>query len=160
MNIRNATLADLETIAQIEHKTFASKEACSKEKLKERLKTYPNHFYLLEEKDKVISFIDGFTTDEENLTDLMYASASLHDEKGKWQMVFGFATRPAYQHRGYGTYLMNHFIKKAKEEGRLGIVLTCKEKLIPYYEKFGYQNEGVLFATRGDVKWYQMRLTF
>lgn len=160
MNIRNASLADLEAIHQIEYKAFLAQEACSKEKLKERLKTYPNHFYVLVEKDKIIAFINGFTTDKKDLADIMYKSPSLHDEEGEWQMVFGFATRPIYQHRGYGTYLMKYFIDKAKEEGRKGIVLTCKEKLIPYYEKFGYQNEGVLFATRGDVKWYQMRLTF
>ena len=32
--------------------------------------------------DKLIAFVDGFVTDEENLTDEMYEKACLHDEKG------------------------------------------------------------------------------
>ena len=52
-------------------------------------------------------------------------------------------------------------IEKAKEEGRLGVVLTCKDKLVHYYASFGFQNEGVSEAsTHGGVTWNQMRLTF
>lgn len=41
------------------------------------------------------------------------------------------------------------------------IVLTCKERLIPYYEKFGFKDEGVTDKSiHGNVEWHQMRLTF
>ena len=39
-------------------------------------------------------------------------------------------------------------------------VLTCKDKLVHYYEKFGFQNEGVSESVHGGAMWYQMRLTF
>ena len=58
-------------------------------------------------------------------------------------------------------WTIRKMIEKAKEEGRLGVVLTCKDKLVHYYASFGFQNEGVSEAsTHGGVTWNQMRLTF
>ena len=55
----------------------------------------------------------------------------------------------------------NQVIEDAKKQGRKGLVLTCKEKLIPYYAKFGFSDEGVSEkSTHGNVVWHQMRLTF
>ena len=39
--------------------------------------------------------MDGFCTDWPDLTDEMYADASLHQENGAWQMIFGVNTIPA-----------------------------------------------------------------
>ena len=40
-------------------------------------------------------------------------------------------------------------------------MLTCKERLIPYYVKFGFKDEGVSDkSTHGNVVWHQMRLVF
>ena len=47
-----------------------------------------------------------------------------------------------------------------QEELAKGLVLTCKDKLIHYYAKFGFVNEGVSASVHGNVTWYQMRLTF
>ena len=41
-----------------------------------------------------------------------------------------------------------------------GVVLTCKEKLVPYYAKFGFVDEGVSQSAHGGVVWHQMRRTF
>lgn len=39
--------------------------------------------------------------------------------------------------------------------------MTCKEKMISYYAKFGFKDEGVSDkSTHGNVVWHQMRLTF
>ena len=41
----------------------------------------------------------------------------------------------------------------------MGVVLTCKDRLIHYYEKFGFVNEGLTAkSTHGGAEWYQMRL--
>ena len=53
---------------------------------------------------------------------------------------------------------LQRFIKLAKDEGRKGLVLTCKKNLISFYEKFGFQNEGISSSEHGGVQWYQMRL--
>lgn len=119
MLIRTATIDDLSAIARVEAECFPPAEAATTEEFKERLEYYANHFWLMFDNDKLIAFVDGFCTDEPDLTDEMYAKA----------------------------------------QNRSGLVLTCKNKLINYYSKFGFKNEGISESTHGDVQWYQMRLT-
>ena len=109
--------------------------------------------------DKLIAFVDGFCTDNPNLTDEMYAKADMHNENGAWQMIFGVNTLPEYRKHGYAAKLINQAINDATTQRRKGLVLTCKEKLIPYYSKFGFVNEGISESVHGNVTWYQMRLT-
>ena len=110
---------------------------------------------------KIIAFVGWFVTDEPDLTDEMYENASLHDENGAWQMIFGVNTLPEYRRRGCAGELIRRAIDDAKRQGRRGLVLTCKPKLVAYYEKFGFADEGVTEkSTHGNVIWHQMRLTF
>jgi hypothetical protein len=51
-------------------------------------------------------------------------------------------------------------IKTAQEQGRKGLVLTCKEALIPYYTGFGFCKEGISLSIRGEIIWQDMRLNF
>ena len=97
---------------------------------------------------------------DDNLTDEMYEKASMHNENGAWQMIFGVDTIPEYRCRGCAAALLNHVIGEAKAQGRKGLVLTCKDKLVHYYAKFGFVSEGVSGSTHGNVVWYQMRLRF
>lgn len=107
-----------------------------------------------------MSFVDGMVTDERDLTDAMYAQAAMHDEKGAWQMIFGVNTLPSCRRHGYAGKLLEAAIADARQQGRQGLVLTCKDKLLPYYAKFGFQNEDISASVHGGVTWYQMRLTF
>ena len=122
---------------------------------------YGNHFWLLYEGDKLLAFVDGFVTDEPDLTDVMYEDAALHNEQGAWQMIFGVNTLPEYRRHGYAGQLLRRVVADARQQGRKGLVLTCKERLLPYYAKFGFQDEGVTDkSTHGNVAWHQMRLSF
>ena len=160
MNIRTATIKDLEAVTSVEAECFPPAEAATREELAERLKYYADHFWLMFDGDKLIAFVDGFVTDEEDLTDEMYAKAQLHNESGAWQMIFGVNTLPGCRRRGYAGLLLQRAIADARAQGRKGLVLTCKEKLLHYYAKFGFVNEGVSASTHGGVVWYQMRLRF
>lgn len=117
-------------------------------------------FWLLWEGERLLAFVDGFCTDWPDLTDEMYADASLHRENGAWQMIFGVNTIPACRRQGYAGQLLQQAIADARAQGRKGLVLTCKEALVHYYAKFGFVNEGVSASTHGGVVWYQMRLRF
>ena len=161
MFIRTATIKDLEMVAAVEAQCFLPAEAATKEAFVGRLQHYGNHFWLLfedESEGELICFVDGFVTDEADLTDEMYEKASMHNERGAWQMIFGLNTLPAYRCQGYAAILVQEVIKAAKEEGRRGVVLTCKEKLVHYYAKFGFVDEGISGSTHGNVVWHQMRL--
>ena len=160
MNIRTATMNDLEAIAAVEAECFPAAEAATKEEFAERLAHYAEHFWLLFDDNKLIAFVDGMVTDDADLNDEMYAKAQLHNPAGAWQMIFGVNTIPAYREHGYAGQLIEAAIADAKAQGRKGLVLTCKEKLLHYYAKFGFVNEGVSSSTHGNVLWYQMRLTF
>ena len=159
MQIRTATIDDLTAIAQVEAACFPPAEAATADEFKERLDHYANHFWLMFDNDKLIAFADGFCTDNPNLTDEMYAKADMHNESGAWQMIFGVNTLPEYRNKGYAAELINQAIKDATKQGREGLVLTCKDKLIPYYSKFGFVNEGISESVHGNVTWYQMRLS-
>ena len=161
MEIRTAVMADLAAVTAVEAACFPAAEAATERDFAQRLAVYPNHFWLLEEDDgTLVSFVNGLVTDEPLLRDEMYADASLHNEHGVWQMVFGVNTLPQYRRRGLAGQVLERVIADARAQGRKGCVLTCKDKLIHYYEKFGFQNEGVSASTHGGVVWYDMRLTF
>ena len=160
MEIRTATIADLAQIAAVEAECFPAAEAATKEEFAERIKYYGNHFWLMFEGEKLIAFVDGFVTDKPDLTDEMYEQAEMHDENGAWQMIFGVNTIPAYRKHGYAGQLRQCAIEDARKRGRKGLVLTCKEKLIAYYAKFGFVNEGISESVHGNVTWYQMRYKF
>ena len=161
MNITYAEAKDIAAIAAVEAACFPPAEAATEKEFVERVTYYGSHFWLLYEEGKLIAFVDGFVTDELDLTDEMYAHASMHNENGAWQMIFGVNTLPDYRRHGYAGELLRRAIADAKQQGRKGLVLTCKERLLPYYAKFGFVDEGVTDkSTHGNVQWHQMRLTF
>ena len=161
MNIRYATMADLDDIASVESVCFPVLEAATKEEFEQRIKYFGNHFWLMFDEGKLIAFVDGFVTDEANLTDEMYENASMHNENGAWQMIFGVNTLPEYRRCGYAKELIKKAILDAGKQNRKGLVLTCKESLVPYYSRFGFVDEGITDkSTHGNVLWHQMRLDF
>lgn len=155
MNIRTATMADLEAISSVEVECFPMSEAETKEEFIERIRHYGNHFWLMFDDDKLIAFVDGFVTDEFDLTDEMYEKAEMHNENGAWQMIFGVNAIPEYRRHGYAGDLIKCAISAAKEQGRKGLVLICKEQLIHYYVGFGFVDEGVTDkSVHGNVVWH------
>lgn len=160
MEIKKATIADLQAITKVEEECFPAAEAATETSIRKRLEVYPDHFWLLFDGEQLVGFINGMVTDDPDLRDEMYENAGLHREDGAWQMIFGVDTIPAYRRIGCAALLMGQVILDAKEQGRKGIVLTCKEKLLHYYSKFGFINEGISESVHGNVVWYQMRLSF
>lgn len=161
MVIKYATEQDITAIAAVEAECFPTAEAATEKEFVERVKYYGNHFWLLYDDEKLIAFVDGFVIDEPDLTDEMYENAAMHNENGAWQMIFGVNTLPNYRKNGYAGKLIRDAIGDAKLQGRKGLVLTCKERLIPYYAKFGFKDEGVSDkSTHGNAVWHQMRLSF
>ena len=158
--IRPAVESDADKIAELERLCFPVEEAASNADFADRLKVYAEHFLLLELDDVLIAMINGMVTDEPDLNDEMYHNAGMHNENGKWQMIFGLESHPDFRKQGYAALLIEKFIEEAKKQNRFGLVLTCKETLIHYYEKFGFVNEGISCSEHGNVVWYQMRKTF
>ena len=158
--IRPATMTDLDVLTEIEARGFPPEEKASRERFEERLKAFGAHFLILEDAGKPIGLIDGMVTDSEKIVDEMFEDATIHNPKGAWQSIFGLCVLPEYRRQGGAAMLMNAFIEKARQEGRKGLILTCKEALIPYYSKFGYKSLGVSASVHGGAVWYDMILRF
>lgn len=160
MRIIKAKKEHLEKIIEIESICFPPLEAASKQQFEERYKVFHNHFIVAIVDEEVIGFMNGAVTDQPILPDELYHDAYLHNEAGDYQTVFGIAVLPEYQHQGVAGEMMRYFIELAKLEKRKGIVLTCKDRLVGFYEKFGYQRLGVSDSCHGGAKWNDMLLLF
>lgn len=160
MKLRIATLTDLDAITALENVCFPPNEAASRNSFIQRLQSFPDHFWVLEINGTLAGFINGMVTNNEMIIDEMFANARLHDDDGKWQSVFGLAVAPEYRKQGHAERLIRHLIEKAKADGRLGVTLTCKEYLVPYYEKFGFTDKGISSSVHGGEVWRDMTNRF
>lgn len=161
MELRKAQLGDASAIAKLEALSFPVSEAASLASIQARIRVFGNHFWLLfSDTGKLLAFANGMVTDCPNLEDRMYEQADLHQETGAWQMIFSLVTHPDYRKQGLAQQCLQAAIEDARVQKRQGVVLTCKDHLISYYENFGMVNEGFAGSTHGDVNWNQMRLKF
>lgn len=160
MQIRNALLKDADRLAEVEGICFPEAEAASLESIRSRLAVFGECFFVMEENGEIIGFINGMVTNQRTISDIMFEDANLHDPQGQWQSVFGLDMLPQYRCQGRAALLMEAFIADARAKGRCGCILTCKEHLIHYYEKFGYHSLGVSKSVHGGAVWYDMILEF
>lgn len=160
MVIRYATMADLDEIAEVERRCFPEAEAASRASFEKRLAVFPENFWILEDEGKILGLINGMASDEEYLRDEMFADAGLHKDDGAWQMIFGVEVLPEYQRRGYAAMLMKQVFEDSKARGKKGVVLTCKDFRVPYYEKLGFRYERKSSSEHGGATWYDMRAVF
>ena len=130
--IRHADMSDLDALAALESECFPPAEAASRDAIADRLRTYADHFWLLFDDDRLTAAINGMVTDEPDLVDAMYADTSMHDERGAWQMLFSVCTDPGSRRERRASRLMRSVIEDARDAGRDGLVLTCKEPLIGF----------------------------
>ena len=154
MEIREANIEDLSEIIRIESICFPPEEAASEEVIKERFAAFSV------EDNKIVGFINGCTTDKASLPDKLYHDVKLHNPNGKFQTVFGLDVLPQYRNKGTASELLKSFIDLSKKRGKSGMVLTCKDYLVHYYEKFGFKHEGVSNSSHGGAKWNDMILLF
>ena len=159
--IRQARPEDLDQVAEVERICFPEAEAAGRESLRLRIPACPESFLVAEEQGgAIIGFINGAVTDKKTISDDMFEDAGLHKEDGAYQSIFGLDVLPQYRRQGIAAALMEGLIRSAEEKGRKGLILTCKERLIPYYGKFGYRNMGVSESVHGGAVWYDMIMEF
>ena len=158
--VRHAFPCDDAAIARLESICFPEAEAAPFQAISERVRVYPEHFTLVEHDGSIVGVVNGPLTLEKDLVDEMYADTSYHNPSGPWQMIFGVETHPDHRRLGVAELALTAFLEYARSVGARGAVLTCKEKLIHYYAKFGFVSEGVSSSGHGGATWYQMRLTF
>lgn len=159
--IRQVRPEDLEEVTEVEKVCFPAAEAAARESFQARIEAFPESFLVAEaEGGKIIGFINGAVTDRRTISDDMFEDAGLHKKDGAYQSIFGLDILPDWQRQGIAADLMEKLMETAKKRGKKGMILTCKDKLIHYYVKFGYENVGVSESVHGGAVWYDMIVEF
>ena len=114
IEIRSALPSDLDAIAADEAESFPAAGGGTSGSFESGLAAYGNHFWLLFVDGELASFVDGLVTNDPDLKDEMYEDASMHDESGTWQMIFGVVARPRFRKQGYGGELLKRVVGGAR----------------------------------------------
>lgn len=154
--ISKASLSDLEELSALEYLGFPADEAASKEAFEYRLKNFPEWFLIARSEGKIIGLINGILSEKELITDDVYLPDSESGSDGKNLLLFGLVVHPDYRKKGIAAELMKAILEKAKTKAIKHAALTCRHRLIPYYEKFGFKNVGVSESVIGNVTWNDM----
>lgn len=160
ISIRRVASSDLDAVAEIEAQCFPQAEAASRAAFAERISVFPESFFVAEDNGTIIGFINGCVINDTRITDELFEDAAHHVPTGEYQTIFGLDVLPAYRQQGIAAMLMRHLIDVSKQRGRRGVLLTCKDKLLHYYKKFGFENMGVSQSAHGGALWYDMILRF
>ena len=160
VTIRQARAEEAELLAAIEAECIPPAEAASEEEIKKRMQAFLENFFVAETEGKVVGFINGAVTDRQYLPDEMYHDIRLHQPQGDYQTVFGLNVLPGYRHRGIAGKLLDTLAEVSGKRGKKGVILTCKEHLIPFYENHGFVNYGRADSQHGMAQWYDMRNLF
>jgi ribosomal protein S18 acetylase RimI-like enzyme len=158
--IRKVTIEDLDSVAKVEESCFPKAEAATRASIEQRIGTFPESFFVAEAERKIIGFVNGCVINGTVIYDKLFKDSTLHVAGGDYQTIFGLDVIPGCRNQGVAAQLMNYMIIASREAGRKGVILTCKDKLIHYYEKFGYVNTGISDSVHGGAVWYDMILTF
>lgn len=156
--IRQVERIDLEPVTAVEAICFPPAEAAPKESIEARISAFKAHFFVAAYHDEVIGFINGAVISEEKIYDELFEDAGLHNPFGDYQAIYSLAVHPTYGGYGIGKLLMQHMIEKGQADQRKGVILTCKEALLPFYEQFGYKSLGISASVHGGAVWYDMLL--
>ncbi|ADG39634.1 MULTISPECIES: GNAT family N-acetyltransferase [Leuconostoc] len=156
ISIRNANIADLTAILNIEKLGFTAEEAGTKLQYIERLKKLKETFLVGVVNNQVVGFIVGPVVQEDRIADWMYEEIREQDIVGGNQMVLTIAVDPTFQGFHIGSQLLDAFYNKAKTQNSKTIALTCLEKNIAFYEKNGYKNMGQSLSNHAGEIWYDL----
>ncbi|MEO0290098.1 MAG: ribosomal protein S18-alanine N-acetyltransferase [candidate division WOR-3 bacterium] len=124
--LRRAKLKDIPEIFKIEKEVFP--DPWSFYSFLFELKNPDNYFYVIEIEKKVIGYIIAGEYEE-----------SYH--------LKNIAIKGECQGKGYGKFLLNNLIEKAKKEGKKYIFLEVRaknERAIKFYEKYGFKRNRLL----------------
>ena len=154
LNIRNVHPSDLDRISEIEAECFPPEEAASREKYAWRLENYPDYFIAGETEKGVVSIVCmipmAAAVIDDDIFEMQRVSA------GTVCAVLSVMTAPAEQGSGIAGQMLDAAIETARSQGMTSMALTCKEHLLHYYARFGFEKRGLSASVHGGAVWYDM----
>lgn len=144
--------------AQVEQICFPPNEACTAEKIKERVAKAPELFLVAVDKKngRIAGFLNGLSTNEETFRDEFFTDAELYEPAGQSVMLLGLDVLPEYRRQGLAKELVFQYLRREKERGRKQLVLTCLDAKVEMYKKMGFEDKGMADSTWGGEAWHEM----
>lgn len=156
MKFRKATIEDLPTLIELENKGFTLKEAATPEAIAQRIEIISDTFIIAEQESEIAGYINGPVIPQKYITDDLFETIKPNPDIGGYLSVLGLVVSEKYQKQGLGGQLLNQFENIARKNARFGVTLTCRDMLVPFYEKYGYKNEGLSDSQHASVQWYNL----
>ena len=152
--------SEIDEAANIEQICFPPNEACTPDKMEERIKAAPELFLVAVDKGngKIAGFLNGISTNEYKFRDEFFLDAGLYDPDGKYVMLLGLDVLPEYRRIGLATEIVNVYCRKEKEKGRKSLILTCLDSKVKMYKKMGFTDRGIADSTWGGEEWHEMEI--
>ena len=142
MIIRRVTMDDLGEVVNLESAAFKMTKEQTRNDMVGRIENYPDTFLVAQEDGKVIGHIFGPTFNKRYIEDELYFENHPNQKDDRYQMVLSLAVLPEYRKQGVATKLIEAMTQESRKQNRQAISLTCLPKLIKFYEKRGFHNEG------------------
>ena len=156
MQITPVKETDLPQIMAIEKAGFSSKEAGSEAAYLERIQKLGATFLVARDQAVVLGFIVGPATGARYIRDEMFTTTPENLERGGHQLVFTLAVSPLARHQHIGSQLLTALEQDARAKGRTSMSLTCLKRLVPFYERNGFTNQGVAESSHAGETWYNL----
>ena len=154
-NIRKARPQDMDRVYEIELESFPPEEAATKEKYVWRQKRYPELFLVAEDgRGRVCGCICMISTSAALIDDTVFEMDPIPD--GRTCAILTVMTEADARRQGVAGLLLEAGIDAARQQNMESIVLTCKEHLVHYYSRFGFEKVGVSASVHGGAVWYDM----
>lgn len=154
--IQPAQPQDLSQIMTIENAGFSSAEAATEASMAERIQQIPDTFLVAKQRKTIVGYIVGPAFDQRYLTDDLFERTMPNAAGDAYQTVLSLAVSPLHRHEGVAGQLLEALAVVAFDQHREAITLTCLEKLVPFYERHGYVNEGVSASSHAGETWYNL----
>ena len=147
--------------AKTERICFPPHEACTEERMTERIKAASDLFMVAIDRNtgKIAGFLNGIATDEYWFKDEFFTDIKNHDPDGNYIMIMGLDVVPEYRMKGLGRALIYNYCEREKARGRKKLVLTCLEDKVKMYSKFGFSKREKCASKWGGEEWYEMDIS-
>jgi predicted N-acetyltransferase YhbS len=152
ITIRHVRPQDLDECFLVETSGFPPEEAATRETIKLRIETFPEGFLVAEQNGRIVGILNSAATNKEDISDEELKQLIGHDRAGKNMVVFALAVLPEVQKQGIARQLMTRFVEEARRRGKQYVLLLCKQHLIAYYERMGFDHVGLSKSTHGGAE--------
>ncbi|KAG0133489.1 acyl-CoA N-acyltransferase [Tuber indicum] len=163
--VRTLMLSDLEACVALEEAAFIPSERCPRETFSYRLKVCPELcfgiFTIRRSKEYLLGHVIATKTLSSTVTESSMAVAtsrnSPHNPAGPTIALHSLAIQPAHQGRYLGSTLLQEYIQRMSVGGCVQrIALIARDRLVGFYERFGFRCNGVSPVKFGGGGWMDL----